>query len=106
MRSSGAYASTPTSEAWLGRAKSPSSNLGRVITNDSDVWISINEGLTRRAELGVEKEREKTARAEKARQTAELKAAAEKSRTERTRLQANASTMLSVEPKAASGRKV
>ncbi len=65
-----------------------------------------DEGLTRRAELGVEKEREKPARAEKARQTAELKAAAEKSRTERTRLQANASTMLSVEPKAASGRKV
>ena len=40
------------------------------------------------------------------RETAALKASAENARTERTRLQANASTMLPVEPKAASGRKV
>jgi DNA primase catalytic core len=65
-----------------------------------------DEGRTRRAELKVEAEREKTSRAEKARQTAELKASAEKARTERTRLRANAATMLPVEPKAASGRKV
>jgi hypothetical protein len=56
--------------------------------------------------LKVEAEREKTARAEKARQTAELRASTEKSRTERARLRANAATMLPVEPKAASGRKV
>ena len=39
-----------------------------------------DESRTRRAELKVEAEREKTARAEKARQTAELKASAEKAR--------------------------
>lgn len=66
----------------------------------------LDEGLTRRAELKVQAEDKKTERARLARETAELKASAEKARTERTRFQANASTMLSVEPKAASGRKV
>jgi DNA primase len=65
-----------------------------------------DEGRTRRDEVRVEIERERTNRAEKNRQTAALKAAAEKDRLDRTRVQASASTMLPVEPKASSkGRK-
>jgi len=56
------------------------------------------EGLTQRAQVNLEVERERTARAEKNRQTAELKRATEDARTERTRIQAEASTMLAIEP--------
>jgi replicative DNA helicase len=100
--------------AWAALAWEGKYRLVRDATDEeADSWkvdrapssAKRDEGRTRRAELKIETERERTERARLARDTAALQASAVKARLDRTRMEANAATMLPVEPKTSSRRK-